>query len=285
MDANKKPLISCLCITNNRVFFLQKAIKFFQSQTYENRELLIVCLDTDLVTIDYVKENYSKEANIQLVIIKEALNLTLGEIRNESIKAACGKYFCVWDDDDYHHCDRLSRSMEAINISGKKGVVLSNVIIHHLSTGRFYISVPRFWEQTLLFNKEKLMEMNVGYAALNRGEDTALVRLIIKDLYLLKDPVLYVYTIHASNTCDSSHLQAHLKVAERLDDEQEGILVKLIGGNCSDPFVSSQILDSHQFMRNFPLASLPDLLPWGVKPFCTYPNPRKIVAGKSHIYE
>ncbi|HTF98528.1 MAG TPA: glycosyltransferase family A protein [Cellvibrio sp.] len=273
MEMQKNPLVSCLCITNNRLFFLKRAINCFKNQTYEDSELLIVCLDTDLATINYMKDQHPGEKNIQLITISSELNLTLGDIRNESIKAAKGEFFCVWDDDDYYHCERLSRSMHAIKVSGKSGVVLGNLIIHHLAGKSFYISVTRLWEQTLLFNKQKLLDINAWYASLNKGEDTALIKSIIKELYFLKDPTLYIYTFHASNTCDASHLHAHLKVGERLGDIQETILHHLVS-DCNEK-LAAKILDSRDFMEDFPLATQADLLPWGVKPFCTYPNPRR----------
>lgn len=273
MEIQKNPLVSCLCITNNRLSFLKRAISCFKNQTYRNSELLVVCLDTDLATVNYMKDHHLSEKNIHLITISSDLNLTLGDIRNESIKIAKGEFFCVWDDDDYYHCERLSRSMHAIKISGKSGVVLGNIIIHHLAGKSFYMSVTRLWEQTLVFNKQKLLDINAGYASLNKGEDTALVRSIIKELYFLKDPTLYIYTFHASNTCDASHLHAHLKVGERLGNIQEAILHTLVSG-CNEK-LAAKILDSRDFMEGFPLATQADLLPWGVKPFCTYPNPRR----------
>ena len=37
-----EPLVTCLCITRNRVAWLPAAIERFRAQTYPNKELLIV---------------------------------------------------------------------------------------------------------------------------------------------------------------------------------------------------------------------------------------------------
>ena len=50
------PKISCLCVTNNRVSYLKTAICCFDSQSYENKELVIVYLSSDTSTINFLDQ-------------------------------------------------------------------------------------------------------------------------------------------------------------------------------------------------------------------------------------
>lgn len=266
------PLVSCLCVTNNRVAFLERAIHCFLRQTYANKEILIVCLDSDKNTQEYIGKYFSSNPMVKLVCVDDALNYTLGEIRNFSIKSAQGDYICIWDDDDFYHDERIARCVDAIKKSGKEGVVLSNVIIHDAIRDQSYLSITRVWEQTLLFNRCFIQDKTSGYARLNRGEDTALLIQLYNDIYILKDPVLYIYNFHLTNTCDEHHFEAHFKVGERLSSSQEETVSKVLR---TGEYPSS-CLDAKGFMQDFPLVGKADMHPWGARAFCFYP---KLVAG------
>ena len=49
--SEKRPLVTCLCLTKNRRNWLPKAIDCYQSQTYENREMLVVASGVDVADI------------------------------------------------------------------------------------------------------------------------------------------------------------------------------------------------------------------------------------------
>src|SRR5688572_18686998 len=95
------PLISCLCITERRVHFLKGAVSCFLSQTYPNKELVVVHKEDDHDTLDYITSLNNQ--TIRSVAIPPGQHKTLGERRNFSIMAAEGEYFCQWDDDDWYH--------------------------------------------------------------------------------------------------------------------------------------------------------------------------------------
>ena len=49
------PLISCLCITHKKPEMLKRAIDCFESQTYRNKQMVIVFEDHDLLTAEFLK--------------------------------------------------------------------------------------------------------------------------------------------------------------------------------------------------------------------------------------
>jgi len=51
---NKCPLISCVCVTHNRPNMLERVIKCFEYQTYNNKQLVIVYEELDKLTKAYI---------------------------------------------------------------------------------------------------------------------------------------------------------------------------------------------------------------------------------------
>ncbi len=92
--------MTCLCITRNRREWLPKAIQCFLSQTYPNRELLI------LADGDDVKDLIPNDPRIRYVY--ENCSLSIGAKRNEACEQAGGDIIAVWDDDDHSAPGRLA---------------------------------------------------------------------------------------------------------------------------------------------------------------------------------
>src|SRR6187399_197150 len=108
----KLPLISCLCITRNKIPLLKRAIHCFRNQTYPNKELILVFEDNDNDTKSFVKR--LKDKNISIYEIPSTPKLSLGELRNISIHKCKGEYFCQWDADDWYHNRRLETQIDYI---------------------------------------------------------------------------------------------------------------------------------------------------------------------------
>lgn len=86
------PLISCLCVTQYKVKQLKRAINCFNSQTYINKELIIMYEDNDKETQNYI-ESYGETENIYCIEVPAEPKMTLGELRNCSIASCNGEYF------------------------------------------------------------------------------------------------------------------------------------------------------------------------------------------------
>lgn len=195
-----QPLISCLCVTRNRVRFLRRSVGLFQAQTYPRKELVICVEPDDKATLQYI-------ATLRDTRITKFINspgLTLGMRRNESLEAGWGSVLACWDDDDYHGPDRLSAQMECMQTSGKPACALSRIHLYQTSTGRAWRSHKRAWEGTIMARRP-FMER---YEDLPRRSDTpAIERMVARgDVALLDRPDLYTYVFHGANTWPETHL-------------------------------------------------------------------------------
>ena|ERR1700677_4290988 len=105
------PLVTCLCLTRNRREWLKKAIACFESQTYANRELLIIADAAPDVECIPLPENAR-------VFLSGPLNV--GRKRNFGCALALGEIIAIWDDDDYSAPGRLAYQVAAMRGPGKQ---------------------------------------------------------------------------------------------------------------------------------------------------------------------
>lgn len=227
---NTCPLISCLCVSNNRASYLTNAIRYFLAQTYPNKELIIISSKPDPeyteITAPY------KKSNVRYYGLPSGEGLTLGELRNISLEKAAGEYFCVWDDDDWHHCLRLEIEMQELIKSGKKGVVLAYCIVYDQMSGEAFLSVPTTILPSMLCQKS-VISPDLLYPARNKQEDTVFaIRLFRMNLFFpLVHPVLYIYVHHGNNTWGPEHFMRHR--GHKLSEKVTEIISEAVSGKIS----------------------------------------------------
>ena len=93
------PKVSCLCVTFNRPEQLGVVIKCYQSQIYQNRELIIIYEDNDPKTKQFLNENtkIKNDTTIKTYEIPtKPKKLSLGALRNISAENATGTFFAQW---------------------------------------------------------------------------------------------------------------------------------------------------------------------------------------------
>src|SRR5690606_39021363 len=114
--------------------------------------------------------------SIKTLIFPAGSDLTLGEKRNAAIDFCNGEYWCTWDDDDFHHPDRLTIQMVALQKSEYKSAALSRVILYDAKTASAYLSAKRYaWEQTVICERSLSLENPLfRYIARQKGEDSSL---------------------------------------------------------------------------------------------------------------
>jgi len=202
-------VVSCLCVTRNRVELLSRAIDCFLAQTHAARELVIVYEDDDPATRGLLSR--MDDRRIRVIEVPSALGLPLGALRNLAIDAARGRWFCQWDDDDWHHPERLAVQWRALRASGKAACVLTRWLIYDVVSQRGYLSETRDWEGSLLCDRSAI-DANHRYPPRARGEDTDFVaQLIARDaLTRINRPDLYVYVHHGANTWDQTHWDTNI---------------------------------------------------------------------------
>lgn len=128
-----KPLVSCICITQNRRFFLRRAVQYFLSARFQfnaTRE------DCELLVLDG-----SEQSNADLCIDEESdglLPLLLhevknvryfhepspphaetGKLHNRACELAEGDVIVQWDDDDWQSPGRILQQVRALGGASK----------------------------------------------------------------------------------------------------------------------------------------------------------------------
>jgi glycosyltransferase involved in cell wall biosynthesis len=189
----------------------QQAIRDFQRQTWQDRELIIV-QDSSHAFHEELKDYIQQfpEERIRLYFIEKPLSL--GELRNISVEKASGSYICQWDDDDRYHPQRLEIQFELLQQEDSDFCFLTDQL-HWYQEKNWW-----FWDDwqvetfpmnliqgTILGKKELLGE----YPALDRGEDTPVIVDIaergLKISQLKNHGYLYIYTYNGNNVWDYQH--------------------------------------------------------------------------------
>jgi glycosyltransferase involved in cell wall biosynthesis len=224
---NDNNLVSCVCVTRNRVPQLRRAVACFLAQTYPCRELVMVYESDDRATRDYFLS--LKEPSIRAIEVAVDPKKPLGSLRNISIEASRGHYLAQWDDDDWYAPNRLAEQIGALRNSGKVGCVLVRWLMYDETTGTAFVSQRRTWEGSLV----ALRAAMPAYPELAKGEDTLLIGDLLKqDLLVgLDRPELYVYVYHGRNTWEREHWDSRLaQFAQPLEMEQTKLVEQRLYG-------------------------------------------------------
>ena len=252
------PLISCLCVTFNRVELLKRAIHCFNAQTYVSKELVIICESNDVDTIKFLEQLDGH--NISYEIIDIHPKKTLGELRNIALGYAKGSYFCQWDDDDFYHPNRLSRQLYFCQQFQKAASILPRWVIYSDQTKQAYLSNIRLWEGSILC-KSDFVESDDPYLPISRGEESALMNeLIVKDdVAIIDSPELYIYSHSGNNTWSDGHFENIFNASTVLDPTKRCLIENLLQ--------SYDVVDSNQQIpkiihqtHHFQLENLPNQL-------------------------
>jgi len=237
------PLISCLCLSYQRPELLQNVINSFLSQTYPNKQLVVISHKDDTKTASVVKS-----FNNKLIKYFNAPKRSIGELRNFAISKAEGDYFCQWDDDDWYHKDRLKIQMAEIQKTGKLASVLAYWIMFNKVTNEAYMSAPLMWAGTLLCSK-KIFHNGIKYPKLSKNEDTEFMFKLYRANCLcpIVNPSLYIYVFHGSNTWDANHFQTLFSSSQKLSVETCNELKKIISHQYSIN-AASKILTNPSFV-------------------------------------
>jgi hypothetical protein len=197
------PLISCICLTRNRPVHLARAIGCFLSQSYHNKELIVVMLTDDVVSRQVV-DSFESTA-IRSLFVREG-DLTLGALRNIAIKEAKGAFFCQWDDDDWYHCQRLEVQYNEVCRRKRYSCALAKIFLYDTINMQTYLSPIGPWANSILC-RTQVIEGELQYPAWNKKEDSEFLgKLIaINQMFPVLEPSLYIYAYHGSNTWNTSH--------------------------------------------------------------------------------
>ncbi len=235
-----EPLISCLCITRARVPLLKRVVQSFKDQKYINKELVIVYENDDLSTKQFLRQVLDN--NIIKIEAGTSPKLTLGELRNLSIRECNGEYFCQWDDDDWSHNSRLEFQMDVIHKSQMPACVMIHWLIFDALENQAYVSNRRPWEGSILCKKSLITE-ELKYEDNDRGEDTTIIKkLFSKNLiFPVVMPKLYIYVYHGRNVWFHDHWEKIFRTSRRLSAESSQIVRDILDGKYSGEEASDML--------------------------------------------
>lgn len=241
------PLISCLCLTRNRPKFLKRAIQCFISQTYINKELVVVYLKNDVATSEVLLT--VDNICIRSVEVDSDLNLSTGELRNLSIEHSYGEYFCQWDDDDWNNCERLQIQMDGILYSNKEASILPRWFMYDEGKKEAYLSNYGPWAASVLCSKSIITD-KLNYPKLNKMEDSRFLGKLLKIncLYPIQVPQLYIYVYHGNNTWDEEHFNKMFSRSKKMPENINELIEAIISGKVCDSEGSS-LLNSPEVLR------------------------------------
>jgi hypothetical protein len=94
----EKPLVSCLCVTENRHAFMPWLLWSYDRQQWARRELVVV--DSSEPPVELPKRR-------DVRVLHVPLGTSLGKKRNLALDAARGEVAAWFDDDDWQHPERL----------------------------------------------------------------------------------------------------------------------------------------------------------------------------------
>lgn len=217
------PLVSCLMVTRGNPDLVRLSLKCFLSQTYPNRELVIVTERPTAELVELVQAAQGPAVRLEVA----PAGLTLGDLRNFSIARSRGAIVCQWDDDDLHDPERLATSIRVLQEQKCAAVFLNQWIIWWPARQLLVLSKKRIWEGSMVAWKNHC----AIYPARTRGEDTHFVNNMASrsKVVSLRAPALYCYVVTGQNTWNTAHFEALFAESERTwaGDEYEAMVDRL----------------------------------------------------------
>ena len=199
-----QPKVSCIVPTSNRPDFIPDIIETFNSQLYENKELIIVA--------DFIEDlpNLSSYISSGINFYITGKKMYVGEKRNIACEAASGDIIVHLDDDDWYSPQWLDISVEALSDSYIKVAGLSS--LHFYDTVRDELWL---YHHNYIIKKKKHRHMcgatlayrkstweQYPFQNLHHGEDTAFIRQFLNDEMNNHAQVDHAMAcIHQRNTC------------------------------------------------------------------------------------
>jgi len=218
-------LVSCVMVTQaSRVELAKRAVRCFSEQMYPARELIVV-YDEDFDAKTVFK---APLGGPRIFPVKAPPGMSLGDLRNYGIARAGGAYIAQWDDDDWHHPERLQAQLEALKqAQDADGCCLSRWTLAWPARDLFTYSYERLWEGSIVGHRAK---MGI-YPAVDKGEDTAQLEGL--NITGLDRPDLYVYVVHGNNVWNTEHFESMFSASEvahnQLTSEQIATLKARLG--------------------------------------------------------
>lgn len=195
----KYPTITALMVTMGRLPLVHESYKFFTTQTYPQKRLLVV---TDCTQKEHEALKKLAYDDKRVLVMHVGERLSLGELRNLSLEYSTSDLTIQWDDDDWYGPTRIMDQWTGLKKAS--AVMLKQQLHYFRDTGKVALTCdPTGIEGTLLMDRR----CGLTYPSQKKGEDTVLKKDLTerKLLNLVPGGVCYCRTYHGNNTWDRSH--------------------------------------------------------------------------------
>lgn len=187
------------------------AVQCFLRQTYADKELVII---NTAPTRPWFRDRHASVREIGL----HQGNATLGDLRNRSYEEARGDLWLQWDDDDYHHPNRIA--WQVANHRPGTCSILRRQYRLDLMSGSWGLVDASRWPRGGIVGTMLHEPTEWRYPSIEKAEDTAFIQRYY-DAGLVNpqdNPAeLYVRTYHGGNTWDRGKI---MRPAERKGHRQ-----------------------------------------------------------------
>ena len=164
----KKPLVSVIIPTYNRIEYLLQAIESVLSQSYDQLEIIVV--NDGSIGDDYLNHKYSdKVKQINLKVNQKSIHgYGPGSIRNFGIESSHGEWIAFLDDDDVWLDNKIEKQISSLLISGDEFCSTDALI----GNGRYdkKSSYPSFLNKFYYEKNKKLLYRNYFISRLKKLE-------------------------------------------------------------------------------------------------------------------
>lgn len=181
--------------------YAQVAIACFQRQTYAERSLLV------LNHGDRLFPDGPPDSNIREVMVERPK--TLGELRNLAFPHLHTSYFITWDDDDWHHPERIAVQHAHLAREDAGACILDQYLTLDVMTGVGFLRQGRSSRCKGCCGTILARVTDIRYPARDRHEDGdfALAYRAQGCLCVVEAPdTLYIRTCHDGNRSGRSHI-------------------------------------------------------------------------------
>jgi len=209
-------MVSCLQVTwpvPQRFGYFQRSLAAYCRQSHANRELVIVLDQGDAGTHTAIASYVSSLGRDDIRIVEPRGKRSLGALRNISCENARGDVLCQWDDDDFHHPQRVEQELKALVESGSASVHLEEVMQFFPDSRTLYCTnwcatESRGLPGTLMCMQYVPIRYPETGSESQLGEDSAVSLQLQRhgSFHVLTGvPHLYVYVSHGGNLCTDEH--------------------------------------------------------------------------------
>lgn len=148
MELINNPLISCICVSLGDSKKLKKSISQFISQTYDQKELIIVFKDFNGKKKKLLN-NYHKYN-----IFGFELNCSIDQMFDYGFSKINGRYICLWEETNWYHAAKIQYQYHAIVLRKVPICLVNYIVLFDSIEEKAYISAKKIWLETLMCEKK-----------------------------------------------------------------------------------------------------------------------------------